>query len=288
MAQPIVEVAFLNIVATPHPEGVYERLIRFAAHHPVSYWGSNRAAITRPAKARDDSGFLTFTLFLWTEVNPDEPAINKAELEKASFPDEGREFTARYGVNGRSFTCVFDPTIHLLSVEIKNEDGKTVSPERLRKIWVELLSPEVLGKDAELVEVTVVPTEGALSYVLGLEQLNRIEILVKRPNADDFTSDTNRIMRNLIQQNAKSEKRVLTRQPKTDGLVLDEESLAYASVAAHNGYVNADGLDTNGERAKRSTKEVPRIKRYAVAAGDLFSAAVRAIAREARDAHSKL
>lgn len=222
------------------------------------------------------------------EVNPDEPAINKTELAKSSFPNEGREFTKKYGVNGRSFSCAFDPTIHLLTVEIKNEDGKSVSIDMLHRIFTYLLSPEVLGKDAEEVEVTVQPADGAIAHVLGIERLDRVEIFVKRPNPDDLTSDINRVLQKLTSQNIKSEKRVLSRQAKTDGIELDDDYLILAKVGARNGYVKSAGVDEDGDFVKRSTKNMPDIVRHAVAAGSSFVAALRGIAREARENHEQL
>lgn len=282
VSNQFLEVGFLNIVATPHPEGVYLRLLNSAAGQPVGFWGSMKAAITKPLALHDDETFYSFQLLVWTEINPGEPTINKAELKKSDFPREGREFTKKYGVNGRVFHCVFDETSHWLSVELKNEEGQTVSPKRLHRIFTDLLSPEVLGADAELVEVTVIPTEDAISYVLGLKRLDKVEILVKRPNDDDITSETNRVMHSLMAQNAKSERRIITRQPKTDGVDLSEENEIYARVAAHNGYVETSGLDDEGVHDKRSTKEVPKIVKRAITAGVSYLAALRNVAREAR------
>ncbi|MBB4857216.1 hypothetical protein HNO88_000523 [Novosphingobium chloroacetimidivorans] len=283
-----LEVGFLNIVATPHPKGVYRRLLTAAAEHPVDFWGAYKAAITKPISLHEDDTFHTFQLIVWMEINPDEPAIDKAKLKKAAFPTQGREFTATYGVNGRVFYCIFDEKTHQLTFEARNEDRQTISPTRVGKIFSELLSPKVLGVDAELVEVTVVPTDDAITYVLGLARLDKVEILVKRPNQDDITTETNRVMKDLIEQNARSERREITRQAKTDGIELSEENETYARVAAHNGYVNSSGLDENEVHARRSTREVPKIVKRAIAQGVTYLAALRSLAREARDNREQL
>ncbi len=288
MAQELVEAAFLNVVATPHPEGVYLRLFRAAAEKPVQYWGELRAAITRPDKLAGTDDMYSFQLVTWMEVNPDEPAINKADLKKAVFPREGRNFTAKYGVNGRVFYCLLDTQTHVVTAEIKNEDGQRITPGRLAMIFVELLSPEVLGPKAELVEVTVVPTDDAIDYVLGFKRLDKVDILVKRPNNDDITQDTNRVMKRLMEQHAKSERSVLVRQPKTDGLELDEEHLRLARVAAVNGHVDSSGLDDDDEHGKRSTREVPKIVRRVLEKGSSYIAALRNVAKEMRNNREQL
>lgn len=283
-----LEACFLNIVATPHPKGVYERLLKEAAEKPVNFWGAQKAAITEPLTLDEDPSFLTFQLVIWTEVNPSEPAINKANLKKASFPREGKNFVAEYGVNGRVFYCVFDTQTHVLAVEIRNDDGKTVSPNRLQRIFIDLMSPEIIGADSEEVEVTVIPTDDAVEYVLGLDRLDKVVIFVKRPNNDDITSDTHRVMADLIAQRAKSEKRELSRQAKTDGIELSEENEAYARVAARNGHVDASGLDETGHHDRRSTREVPKIVKVAIEGGTSFLVALRNIARSARAENEKL
>jgi len=279
----IIEAGFLNIVATPHPEGVYARLLKAVSEQPVNFWGPMRAAITAPIGLDEDPSFLTFQLVIWTEVNPNEPAIEKAQLKKASFPREGKNFVAAYGVNGRVFYCVFDTTTHTLTVELKNEDGQTVSAQRLERIFRDLLSPQILGVDAEEVEVTVIPTDDAVDYVLGLARLDKVEILVKRPNPDDISSAAAIVMGELQDQNAKSERRVLVRQAKTDGIILNGENDTLARVAATSGHVDSSGLDAEGNHDKRSTREVPKIVRTTIATGTSFLVALRNIAKNARE-----
>lgn len=283
-----LEVGFLNIVATPHPEGVYTRLLKKAAEKPVNFWGSQKAAITEPLALDEDPSFLTFQLVIWTEVNPSEPAINKAQLKKAAFPREGKNFVDEYGVNGRVFYCVFDTQTHILTAELRNDDGQTVSPNRLERIFLDLMSPEILGVESEEVEVTVIPTDDAVEYVLGLARLDKVAILVKRPNNDDITTETHRVMADLMEQNAKSEKREIARQAKTDSIELSEENQVYARVGAHNGHVDSSGLDEDGQHDKRSTREVPKIVRIAIEGGTSFLVALRNLAKSAREENEQL
>lgn len=286
MAKEYVEAAFLNVVATPHPKGVYERLFRGAAYKIVRYWGDYHAAISDLLAIPGESGFFSFSLSTWVEIDPDEPTIRKEDLAKAAFPQEGKEFSSRYGVNGRVFTCILDVRTHTLTVEIKNEDGKKLSAGRAELIFQALLSPEVLGSEAELVEVTLTPQDDALDYVLGFNRLDRLEILVKLPNNDDITSDVNRVLNRMRDMNAKSEKSILVRAAGTDGLEPDEEHMTLARVAAAgNGQVDAVGLDEYDEKGERSTKEKPKIVKRILQKGQSYLAALRNVAREARESH---
>ena len=277
-----VEIGFLNIVATPHPQGVYERLMRACAGHQVQFYGEQIAAITTPRAARGEPNLLQGRVVIWTDIDEDQPGVNKRSLSAVNLADMNFAVPRDLGFNGKSFVFVFNTTSHTLAFEARNEFGQTLSPRRAKRIFDLLLSPTVLGLDAELVEVTVIPEDDALAIVLGLERLDRIEILVKRPNADDITAATNAIMGELMAQNAKSEDRVLVRQAGTESLDLSEENMTRAEVAASNGYVKSSGKDSDGDSVKRSTREYPKIIRAVVDAGESFISKVRDAARNAR------
>ncbi len=78
------------------------------------------------------------------------------------------------------------------------------------------------------------------------------------------------------------------RQAKTDGIELSAENETYARVAARNGHVDSSGLDGEGVHDRRSTKEVPKVVRTAIAAGTSFLVALRKIAKSAREDHDQL
>lgn len=279
----------LNVVASPHPRGIYQNLFRRASRKIVQYWGDYHAAITEISEIEGWDEFYSFSLLTWVEINPSEPTIRKEILEKQEFPRAGREFTNQYGVNGRVFYCVLDAKTHQVTVELKNEDGQKLSAGRAELIFQRLLSPDVLGYDAEAVEVTLIPQDDALEYVLGFNRLDKLEILVKLPNDDDITTETNRVLNRLRSMSAKSEKSILTRASGTDGLKPDEEHLALARVAsAGNGRVDSTGLDGDGEKGERSTKEKPKLSRRMLERGQSFAAAIRNLAREARDGHGPI
>lgn len=280
--EQIIEAGFLNVVATPHPKGVYLRLFQQAANTPVGFWGDMFAAIRPPVAVSGEPDLHVGQLVIWVEINPNEPAINKKRLTETSLRDLKFDVPADVGFNGRVFRYILNEKTHVVTLEIRNENGKTVSPVRARRIFSRLLSPEVLGLEAEMVEITVIPEEDALAKVLGLKRLDRVEILVKRPNADDITAKTNAIMQELDEQNAKRQELVFTRESGTPGLKLNERNETYAEVAAHNGYVVSKGKDADGEAVARSTKEYPKVVRFVLDAGATANASLRELAKRIR------
>lgn len=277
----VVEIGFLNIVATPHPPGVYERLLRKCSDTPVKFFGDQTAAITAPRETSSDPNLLEGRLVVWTDIDESQPGIDKRKLAEVRLSDMNFSVPRDLGFNGRVFTYVFNVRAHVLAVETRNEFGQTVSPVRAKRIFDRLMSPFILGLDSEHVEITVIPEDDALARVLGLKRLDKVEILVKRPNADDITTETNAIMAELMAQKAKSEERVLVREAGSDGIELSDENMIRARVAASNGHVSSTGRDSDDEPDRRSTKEYPKVVRWALEAGESFAARVRDAARNA-------
>lgn len=273
--EALVEIGFLNIVATPHPPGVYPQLLAQVATRPVYFWGDLSAAITKPRLMRNEKNVYYGRLLIWAEIDPDAPAIDKQGLIEKSLADLDFEVPRNVGFNGRAFYYMLDEKSHVIAVELRNEFGKTVSINRAARIFERLLSPEMLGEEAPSVEVTVIPQGDALSHVLGLKRLDRIEILVKRPNADDITPKVNAIMQELDEQHVKKQEIVLWRESQTDGIDLNDKNQTYAEVATTNGYVKSTGKDEEGVLVKRSTKEYPKIAKIMLDTGATILATLR-------------
>lgn len=279
--ESVIEIGFLNIVATPHPEGVYERLLKKAADQPVKFYGDQTAAITKPRQPRNEPNLIEGKLVVWTDIDESQPGIDKRSLSEVRLSDMDFSVPRDLGFNGRVFSYALNISGHVLALETRNEFGQTISPIRAKRIFDRLLSPIVQGLDSEHVEVTVIPEDDALARVLGLNRLDRVEILVKRPNEDDITTETNAVMAELMDQKAKSEERVLVRESGSDGLELSDENMVRARVAANNGHVSSGGRDSDDEPDKRSTKEYPKVVRWVVDVGQSFTAKVRDAARTA-------
>lgn len=278
----VVSFGFLNVVATPHPRGVYERLLRQAANTPVQFWGEQFAAISALRQIDDEPDLFLGRLVIWTEIDPDAPAINKERLTEANLSDLEFSPPANVGFNGRTFYWVLNQARHIITLELTNEAGKTVSPMRGARIFENLLSSDVLGINSEAVEVTVIPEEDALTHVLGIERLDKVEILVKIPNADDISAKRKKIMKELQDQKVKRQELVFTRESGTDGIDLNAKNTTYAQVAsAGNGHVKTRGRQGD-EVIERSTKEYPKIVRVVLDAGLTALGSIRAQAKRFR------
>lgn len=278
-----IEVGFLNVVATPHPAGVYSSLLKKAALKPINFFGDHFALINSVAKVEGAEALYRGRLYIWTEINKDEPAINKIKLEEISHADLQLEIPDDIGFNSKSFNFFLNEATHVLTVEVKNELQKSISIRRVGKIFSSLLSAEIIGLDSPSVEVTIIPDDDALDRVLSLPNLSKIQIVVLRPNEDDISKATGEILKELDDMKAKRLEIEIVREAGEKSIVLNNRYMKYAQVAAENGHVSTKGKGADHEAISASTKEHPRILKKAIDTTLSFSAALRSIAESTRN-----
>ncbi|WP_082449293.1 DUF4747 family protein [Sphingomonas sp. Leaf67] len=276
-----ISVGFVNIVATPHPKGIYESALAAVANKPVNIRGRDWGIITKPIAVKGYDNLREGIVSVWTDIDSSEPSIDKATFKKVDVEAALREIFAKRGFNNRSFHYVLNIERHKVAVELKNDLGKTISVRQAGKLFEMLLSS--LNKDKQTYAVTVVPDEDAIDRVLGFERLDRVYILLKRPNPGDHDGgDADEVLRELDEQNLKQAEYAFARQPGTDGIHLNDENETRAEVAAENGYVRSSGVTADGKREKRSTKEYPRIVTLALEAGTAALSLIRDQAQRLR------
>lgn len=263
MAESEIIYGVLNVIAHPHPDGVYPELLRKVARRPARFWGDDFAAITVPEKI--EPGLYKGNIIVWTEIDRESPAIDKGTLHEVSLTDLGSEFTERYGVNGKVFLYVFREKDHRLFFESINEFGKTLSPMRAEKIVGKLLAPPYLDSQTDPeVTVRIQPEEDALDRVLGIHRLGRLEIDIPRPNADDMSDSADEVLKEIEEQKARRYQKTLVAQNR-QSLRPNQRTLAEAELAVQTaGYVRGIGKDENGERDDRSTKQYPKTIRSSI------------------------
>lgn len=276
-----ITIGFVNIVATPHPPGVYQAALAKVANTPVNVRGNDWAIITKPTVSRDEKGMHEGMISVWTDIDSSEPSINKTTFAKVDVEAALKKIFAERGFNNRAFYYVLDELTHKITVELKNDQGKTISIGQIGKIFELLIS--MLNKEGQIYESTVVPEEDAIEKVLGLKRLDRVFILLKRPNPGDHDGgDADEVLRELQEQNMRQAEYSFARQPGTDGIHLNAENETRAEVAAQNGYVKSSGVDEQGNREKRSTKEYPKIVALSVEAGTAALSILRDQAKRLR------
>jgi hypothetical protein len=192
-------------------------------------------------------------------IDKDGKWLNQDKNVEAT-PEEKSKIQIPEGIdpNFRSFNFVFLEDKHLLVIEYENELGQHFGPKSAQRVFSFLFSEPYFGEETPEVNVTVVPSYEALEKIYGINRLRHLEIFIIRPNADDLSEETGRILDRLVKQGAKSQKLELQKRARVKTLKPDDETRTLAEIAASNGYVKGDGLDEEGKPVHESTESHPK------------------------------
>lgn len=128
----------LNIVASPHPEGVYPRLLRKAARGGgVRARGSDYAKITRLTEQH--TGIYTGRILVWTDIDMNGPWVDLIREEE--LPEDvrrGIRIPSNARPNYRTFRYVFDERRHLFYYEARNQLDEKLGPTIVRRAIITL------------------------------------------------------------------------------------------------------------------------------------------------------
>jgi Domain of unknown function (DUF4747) len=253
---PSLELYALNIAAMPHPEGVYQSLLKDAAKKQVRARGSDFAKITVPQAKQDN--VLVGRILVWTEIDMDGAWLD-LEREREVPPDRVGEIDIPENVkpNYRCFSYGFDVINHRLYYEARNDKREQLGPTVARRIFSNLLDGLSYHGEPIGVEVTLIPDEETLARILRMRGLKRLHMRINRPNPDDFDAVKQRILSDLVDNHAGRRDTEYVRARGEARLTPSDDVKVIAEVAAENGFVEGEA-DVDGEKIKVSTREHPK------------------------------
>jgi Domain of unknown function (DUF4747) len=260
MAQnPRITIGALNVSADPHPTGIYRRLFQKVAEQGMQVWGNDWAKITAPADRETKPPSFFGRVLVWTDIDPDGKWLDQ-RTDKEATPAEKRKIQIPDNLdpNYRSFNFVFLESRHLLILEYRNELGEHFGSKRAERFFSRLLNGETIDDEQIDVTVTAIPSSEALDKIYAIPRLRWLEIFVQRPNPDDLTTDTNRILDRLVAQGAKSQKVELAKKARVKTLTPDDDMKKLAEVAQTNGHVAGSGVTEDGKPVFESTQDHPK------------------------------
>lgn len=253
MAEEIeMEYCVLNLAADPHPRGVYPDILRRAAKKWVQFHGNDSAQITAPED--QGVGIHTGRILVWTDLDPNDPAIDKEKAEEVPLEETEITVPIAFGINGRTFFYALREKDHKFFYEAKNEEGKQLSPYYLKKILDKLFG----GMRNTRVEVTVEPEDDALDKILAIPVLKTLEIHIAPPNPDDNEADMAQVLKEMEAENVSQIDIKLRKKRGKNGIKPSKRRLAQARVAASNGHVKATGMTADKQPVILSTAEYPK------------------------------
>lgn len=270
----------LNVVAHPHPEGVYRRLFESASERkPVKYRGDRFARIS--PIAIDDDGSFRGRLATWLEIDPNSPSVNKSSLEEKSLIDAGISLPDDIGFNSKIFYFAFREEGHALYVELVNDEGRSITPAIARSAFSAILSDAMDGIADDLL-VHIASRQDAVEYILSLKTIRKIEIDLHVPNPDDLSDGHQLVLAEIEALKAKRLQTIATKAAGEETLILTDRYKVMAELAADNGEFSAEGTDSDGSKSRRSTKDLPATIEEEINNEDSSYAVIRRIAKEGK------
>ena len=176
------------------------------------------------------------------------------ELDAIKIPDDLKP-------NGKNFYFVFFPKTHILVTEIRDKDGN-FSPKMQEKFFKLLFTSTSLLEKFNAIDITVFPDTSAVKHILESKTLKKLELIILRPNPNDFEIFEEDILEEMENQNAKVFEKKLIAQDK-QYLKPNEITKKQIQVAADNGKIIYTDVDqeTGLLNKDRSTSETPFIER---------------------------
>jgi hypothetical protein len=269
---PKLEIGAINVAASPHPSGIYRRLLNLATNVEIHLHGSDWGKITTVTPFEDKPGLLSGRVLLWAHIDKDGKWLNKKKNIEAT-PAEKNQVVLPPDIepNFRSFYFVFHEEKHRIVVEFKNELGQTFGPARAQSFFSKLFNGDVMNELAVEVAVTVVPTEDALDKIFKIPRLRWLRIHNTRPNAEDLSDEAEALQERLKQMGAKSQDLELAKAAKVKALNPDDKIRELAAAAVVDGFVEGKGKTEAGSNVFESTKRHPKIVELEIQGGSSFA-----------------
>lgn len=123
-------------------------------------------------------------------------------------------------------------------------------------MFTSLFSDETISSEFKSIEVTVIPEKSALSLIFKLPRLNKLFLQIMPPNPDDLAEFEQDVLSRLNNMNAEKLEQAYYGETG-ESLEPDEELKKLAKVAAHNGYVQGTGKNSDGTTVTLSTIDKP-------------------------------
>lgn len=266
-----IVLASLNIAVSPHPPGTYPKFLRTIENIEVPAFGDERAMVVNVRKrtAIADREILSGHIFFYTELQLGGAwfdTIAKKPVDADIIGDI--EIPENLRPNLKSSRFVFDVRTHRMYFERKNFAGDVFGPKKVKKVLENLTGTDRVMMEFPNVSITLIPRHDSISRVLSVPNLKRVVIRVERPNADDISTETARLMQMLEGMKAKKLESTLVKAAGAQRLDLNDDFITMAKVSSENGYTHAFGETNAGMKVERKTSNYPAMHHIEMDEGD--------------------
>lgn len=267
MIEKTVKISGLNIVTQPHSPQQYVDIFNYIADNRMYFniHGSDYLMMTRlkPINEKDWTQGIRGEFLKFTQLPSDTTWIDSEKGDSLD-EDEAPNLPSNIHPNGQFFEFIFFPKHKEYSHKLfyahsfnHNRDAHNLSPRRAEKFFIKAFEEikRLKAFDLETLEVTVIPSVNALSEVLGLSTIKKLEIVIKAPNPDDFGTLADKIREQMESANTHTFEQ--TYHGNQSGIIPTSDMKQLSEIAKENGYVKTKGKDTSDKPAEKSTLDQP-------------------------------
>lgn len=248
----------LNVVAHPHPDEIYRSLFLASAKANAANYRADHYARVSPVTSSED-GVFRGRLAIWTELDPGEPTINKESFEQKLLSDSDIALPRNIGFNSKIFYFSFNVASHRLFIELKNDEGQTISAGIARLAFERILKSVEDQFETE-VKVYISTLSAAVERIFALPTIRKIEMRLDLPNPDDLSEAEERVLEEIKKRKAKRYEQSMTKLADADTLILTEEDKVVVRLTKDNGFTRVEGKDGTGDKVALSTSDYPDIR----------------------------
>jgi hypothetical protein len=253
----------VNITTHPHSTATYKALFKaaFAMKLSVHLMGQ-RYAILGSANAADESDNASpifGEILCYTRINSEGNWLDLENIEILDDDEKKRKIRLPKDLMPDSLAIdyVFYPKTHMLFFEVYHHRTK-MRPQTMGKFLRGLLNAASLQEQFGEVNVTVIPSQESLEQILRMPRIGRLNIVIRRPNADDQDDIEKRVLKKMAEQHViRIDSQYVA--GRGDTVKPDQSTLDLAHVASKNGVVVAHGQDADGNSTKESTSDHPML-----------------------------
>jgi len=259
------EAGAINIRIHPHPSHHYYTNLLSDAVNLKKYFrsrGDQHLLISYLGKPKNVGNQIEIRGIIarFTEIDDSQPWFNTITNDEARKNDIlSISIPPNLKPNYQPFSFVFFPKKHLLVFE-KHTAKSSISHGVVKGFFSRLFDSEEIKNKYGEVNVDVISDMRGLDEIWAINKLKHLDILIKRPNPDDFSEAERLILEKLESQRVNKVEQRLT-AINGESIEASEETRTLAKVAVNNGYVHGDGKNAEGEAVDLKTTNFPKTER---------------------------
>jgi hypothetical protein len=253
-----ISVSGLNVRIVDRENRDYEALFRslLRQKNAAKVYREDHLILTSFGKSGTDKLPFMGAIGRFTDIPEDADWFDTDSLSEAD-DDQKSEIIIPESLkpNYEAFYCGLFPKEHIFVFETFSE-SKSLSPRHVLKWLREATKSERTLKRFGPVEVDIIPDYGVLERILRSETLRKIEIVIRKPNPDDYTAAQFEAAAERLERLRAKEERIEYKSSDDEFLDLDADTKALAKVGGENGRVRGR-IREDGAMKTVATDEQP-------------------------------